>query len=253
MSNPDEHNRRIFDAETTVADYAGAADVLTPCEEMLFERHFVEPGAVLDLGVGTGRTTTWLQPRATSYVGIDYAEQMVAVARRRHPASDLRVGDAADLSEFTDASFDAVVFSYNGLDYLHPAEKRHRCLDEVHRVLHAGGVFVFSSHNPRAVLRRPDSSLRHEWGSAKYLGVAALASARAALRFVPTGAFWRGDGYVTDSARPLLTHMATPARVVADLAAHGFEVVETAGSLHPAPFASLRTPWVYYAARKVSP
>ena len=38
------------------------------------------------------------------------------------PGLQFEAADAADLSLFADASFDAVVFSFNGIDYLAPNE-----------------------------------------------------------------------------------------------------------------------------------
>jgi SAM-dependent methyltransferase len=103
-------------------------------------------GAVLDLGVGTGRTTGLLLETAASYVGLDLSPEMVARARRRHPGVDLRVGDASDLSAFADAAYDLVVFSFNGLDALsHP--DRLRALGEMRRVVAPGGRVLFSSLN----------------------------------------------------------------------------------------------------------
>ena len=57
--------------------------------------------------------------------------------------------------DFADASFDAVVISFNGIDCVFPEERRWQCLRECGRVLRAGGVFIFSSHNPRSIFLRP--------------------------------------------------------------------------------------------------
>ena len=100
---------------------------------------------VLDIGIGAGRTTNYLLPVAGSYVGIDISPAMLAQAKERFPQADLRLGDARQL-EFADHSFSLVLFSFNGIDYIEPAD-RPRVLREVHRVLRPGGVFVFSSHN----------------------------------------------------------------------------------------------------------
>ena len=103
-------------------------------------------GAVLDIGVGGGRTTGLLEPRARSYVGLDVSSEMVELARRRFPDIDLRVGDARQLAGLPDAHFDLVFFSYNGLDALdHP--DRARALAEMARVVAPGGRVLFSSLN----------------------------------------------------------------------------------------------------------
>lgn len=250
MSTAGDRNRQIFDAGETVAEYE-AATGLTPVEADLFTRCIPTDSDILDLGVGTGRTTAALSRDARSYVGIDYAPHMVEAALRANPGVDLRVGDAADLSDFAGASFDAVVFSYNGLDYLNPADARRRCIAEVNRVLRARGVFVLSVHNPRALVRPAGRGPRGDWGLAKSLAVTAVASAKAMRRLLPSAAFWTGDGYVVDSARPLLTHMATRRRVRGEITRHGFALVETAGSHAPDRTASVATPWTYYVFAKV--
>jgi SAM-dependent methyltransferase len=82
---------------------------------------------------------------------------MLAIARERFPGADLRQLDAADLSSFADASFDFVLFSFNGLDYV-PHGIRLQVLGEVHRVLRTNGVFVFSSHNRNTSVEPPSLS-----------------------------------------------------------------------------------------------
>jgi SAM-dependent methyltransferase len=101
---------------------------------------------VLDLGVGAGRTTELLAPRAKRYVGIDISPRMLADARTRCPAADLRLGDARDLAGLPTAGFDLVVFSFNGIDAL-THEDRPRALAEMRRVLADGGRLAFSTLN----------------------------------------------------------------------------------------------------------
>ncbi|MFN8016940.1 MAG: class I SAM-dependent methyltransferase, partial [Acidimicrobiales bacterium] len=209
-------------------------------------RRVPEGARILDLGVGTGRTTPWLAERGSSYLAIDYAPAMVEAAQRLHPGRDIRVGDAADLSFVEDGSVDVVVFSYNGIDYLDD-EARHRALDEVVRVLVPGGTYVFSTHNPRAVAIPPPStgSLPKRWAAA------GLMSARRVARMVPSSAFRSGEGWILDPVRGgLRTHMATPDRVREELAGHGLEVLEVRNGDEPRRPSTYRTPWWYYAARR---
>lgn len=214
-------------------------------EAQLFAEHLRDGMDVLDLGVGAGRTTPHLRRLGGRYVGIDVEPAMVAACRERFPDADVRVGDAADLSAFADASFDAVVFSFNGLDYV---ARRAACLAECHRVLRRGGVLLLSRHNPRAVLAVPARSRAPLW------------VLRRAVRLVPTRAFWRGSGTVVEppagfnspllrrpSGTPLPTAMATPRRVHEELRTHGFEVATTT------PTRSLTTSSHHYTAHRPTP
>jgi SAM-dependent methyltransferase len=101
---------------------------------------------VLDLGVGGGRTTSFLAEAAASYVGVDVTPAMVRDARRRFPEADLRSGDARDLSGFGDGAFDLAVFSLNGIDCL-AHEERDAFFGECRRLLRPGGALLFSTHN----------------------------------------------------------------------------------------------------------
>ena len=146
-------NREVFDSVDLVGSYNPDGG-LTPAEDRLIGAWVPPEPDVLDLGVGTGRTTPALRSIAGTYVGLDFAPAMIAAARRAHPGADLRVGDAAELSGFEDASVDFVLFSYNGIDYIHPAQRRAAALAEIRRVLRPDGVVVLSSHNPRAIFVR---------------------------------------------------------------------------------------------------
>src|SRR5271170_5057596 len=227
--------------KSEVAAYYASLDYLSPCEQTLFEE-FLKPGdAILDLGVGGGRTTPYLSRLASRYVGVDYAPKMVAACREKFPQLEFLVADATNLASLADGSFDSVVMAFNGIDALVPSEARRRCLAEIHRVLKDGGVFIFSSHNPRAVFLRPawnprkiDEIARMLVGQRKWLLEparilllclrVAVAVAKSAMdsvlrlsRRVWHRAFWSGDGFMVDPAHGgLLSHYAVPARVITE-------------------------------------
>src|SRR5438270_6942490 len=234
-----------------VAALYARLDYLTVCEQRLFES-YLHPGmSILDLGVGGGRTTSYLSSIASCYVGIDYSEEMIRICRSKFPQLQFTVADASDLSQFADGSFDAVVFSFNGPDHLAPDEKRERHLRECHRVLKSGGVYIFSSHNPRSLflelqwdrdrLRKIAGRVSKGGGVLYNLTLAALTGGRIILsgarsfakalprarRRLPTAAFWRGDGYILDPTHGgLLLHHAIPTKVVAELNRFDFRLLK---------------------------
>lgn len=163
MSAINQSSRRYYTTPAAIEEYEPLESLWKP-ERVLFERHRdALAGAVLDLGMGAGRTTRHLLAGADRYVGLDYSPAMVEACRRAFPDGDFQVGDAADLSRFDDHSFDAVVFSFNGIDCV-DHDSRLRILAEVRRVLRPTGRFVFSFHSRDAagrikavrLTRRPD-------------------------------------------------------------------------------------------------
>ncbi len=130
----------------TARAYRHASD-LFPAERTILDLLKAEVAAahVLDIGIGTGRTTGHLARRSAGYIGVDYSPEMIERARARFPEETLRVMDARDLSVFPEGRFDIVVFSYNGIDYVDHND-RLKILGQIHRVLRPGGIFMFSAH-----------------------------------------------------------------------------------------------------------
>ena len=140
-----ENNRRVYERRSTASYWTTE---LSPAEQAIFAHRAadIDGKDILDLGVGTGRTTRFLAPRGHRYLGIDYSERMVALCRARFPAADVRLGDARELGWIPENSFDFALFSFNGIDNV-DHNGRMQVLAEVFRVLRPGGVFAFSSHN----------------------------------------------------------------------------------------------------------
>lgn len=125
----------------------GVGSGLFPAETVIIARHFPPaPARILDLGCGGGRTTLALEAAGYDVEAIDLSEDLVDEARRHVRRAHVQLMDARTLA-FPDASFDAALFSFNGLDCVHPSRERARVLEEVHRVLKPGAPFYYSGHN----------------------------------------------------------------------------------------------------------
>lgn len=144
----DSINRGTWRRPATVATYRRLHGWTDPGEGAAMRRLApqVRGERVLDIGVGVGRTTEWLQPIAGDYLGIDYVPEMVEAARAAHPGVRFEQMDARDLSSLPAESFGFVMFSFNGIDAVPPAD-RPRVLAQVRRVLRPGGLFLMSAHN----------------------------------------------------------------------------------------------------------
>jgi SAM-dependent methyltransferase len=101
----------------------------------LLDAAAVGPGVrVLDVASGPGFVAAAAAARGAPVTGVDVAEGMVALARRRHPAIAFHLGDAEALP-FDDAVFDAVVANFLLLHLGRPE----RAAAEAARVLVPGG------------------------------------------------------------------------------------------------------------------
>jgi SAM-dependent methyltransferase len=104
MIMPKDKNLTTYNKADVVEHYDNL-EGLTPGEVYLFDK-YIKPGSrILDIGVGGGRTTPILSKHAKQYIGIDYADAMVHVCRKKFPNLRFYTMDASDLSEFSDLSF----------------------------------------------------------------------------------------------------------------------------------------------------
>ena len=99
------------------------------------------PGALLDVGCGTGAQTAVLSEHGWSAVGVDISEDQLRLARER--GLEVVQADASDLP-FGDASFDAVVSMWTHTD----VEDFPALVRESARVLRPGGPFVYVGAHP---------------------------------------------------------------------------------------------------------
>jgi SAM-dependent methyltransferase len=109
-----------------------------PLYEAAFDAAKVTKGTrLLDAGCGAGLALQLAAGKGASVSGIDASDALVAIARKRLPGADVRVGEIEELP-FADASFD-VVTGFNSFQY---AADRVRALSEARRVAKPGGVVI---------------------------------------------------------------------------------------------------------------
>lgn len=134
------------------ADYAlrSAPGIL----EILNRNVQTRGGFVVDLGCGSGLWAHELTKARYRVLGIDISEEMIAIARRRVPDAEFRVGS---LFEADIPPCDAVTSIGEVLNYLfdpgHDHQTLVRLFRRVYDALASDGVFVFDVAEPGQVTR----------------------------------------------------------------------------------------------------
>jgi ubiquinone/menaquinone biosynthesis C-methylase UbiE len=283
-----EEPRQYFRRADVVSEYAGFEFLLPPERAILEE---IGPGLaearMLDVGVGAGRTTIHFAPLVGEYVGIDLSPDMIDACRTRFAErpwnATFAVCDVRDLLRFASASFDFVLFSFNGIDTVGGRPDRLAAFAEIHRVSRPGARFCFSSSNLRFALLR-SSVPAALWSFARRSPAAALRHPRGLRRTVADARRWRrlnpalreaaarGEGLVVED-RPRHEFSAEfyaspkarirtekyyidPAKQVEQLVTGGFENVRTfdpdGREIDGKALAAEANWWLYYLCARAS-
>lgn len=247
-----EANQAIYDRDAEF--YPGRA--LLPPErkamELVGDR--LQEIDMLDIGIGSGRTTHTFGPAVRRYVGIDYSPRMIERAKQTFGEAsesiELVVADARDLSSLR-ARFDFVLFSFNGIDSV-GHEDRLKVLAEVRQVLVSEGVFLFSTHSMNALpLTLPRSCLQDRPGRQVQRFGRRLERVNKDLDLAAAHA--RGWVIITDGAHnfELRLYYIDPIYQVSQLRDAGFETIavfDKAGLEVDVRDAG-RDPWLHYYCR----
>lgn len=228
--------RGYYDSESFVEFYSRLRDSgLFRRERRAIADYFPADGRVLDVGCGTGRTTASLADQGFDVVAADVSLRMVATAATYGDDVAYAVADVATLP-FASDSFDAVLFSFNGLDELRPAAARDAALAEVRRVLAPDGVFAFATRNRLRWLVPFPPTPRHLRRLWRYWTLNGLEA--------NWGTSYRRD-VTTHSMKRV--HVTDPRAQRRRLADHGFDTVAQFG--RSGPFSAWFGPSLFFVAK----
>ncbi len=144
-------NKEMYENPDVIKLYSSDKQLQKPEETILnILKNQLPSMKMLDIGVGTGRTTLAFAPLAKEYVGVDYSEGMIKACQEQFQKADSKISfavcDARAMTNFKDNTFDFILFSFNGIDYMSHAD-REKTLKEIKRVAKADGIFCFSTHS----------------------------------------------------------------------------------------------------------
>ena len=113
---------------------------------------------ILDAGCGTGRHLGSLLRARINPVGVDFSRGMLEIARRNYPEVPLALADLQRQLPFESQRFDAALCALIGehLDELPLA------LQEIHRVLRAGGRLIFSVYHPEMAAAGKEANFQRD-------------------------------------------------------------------------------------------
>jgi SAM-dependent methyltransferase len=123
-------------------------------------------GTVLDIACGVGYGTDFLGAACDRAIGVEIADEAIAVARARYSKANVWfVQGNAERLPFSDASADAVT-CFEGIEHFLKPEAH---LAEVARVLNPGGTYLVSTPHPNAHVHGTDNPFHlHEFNLAQF-------------------------------------------------------------------------------------
>lgn len=164
MSEPYSVLAGFYDRLMEDVDYAAWCDFYVAC----FAKYVPHPvRSVLDLACGTGSITVPLAARGYAVTGIDLSAEMLTLARKKADEAHVPLV----LSEQNIASFDAggkadaVLCSFDGINYLTAKKDVASCFSRVFDTLLPDGLFVFdvgTEHHFRDTLA--DHTFPYDYG-----------------------------------------------------------------------------------------
>ncbi len=213
-----EFIRNSFNTEKTVSDYTRAVKEigLWESEKMMIKKYFNPKDRILDIGCGAGRTTIGFYELGYHLVeGLDLAEAMIVQARKISEELNYNinfsVGDAVCL-DYDDETFEAALFSFNGIMQIPGREKRIKVLKEIKRILKPKGYFLFTTHDR-------DSSKEYEsfWQEEKR---------KWEIHLQDKSLYEFGDRVIKMEERDTFLHFPTRDEVILSLEEAGFALIE---------------------------
>ncbi|MEO0114474.1 MAG: class I SAM-dependent methyltransferase [candidate division WOR-3 bacterium] len=120
-------------------DYVGWVNYI----EKIFKKFRIKPKTILDLACGTGIPTILFAKRGYRMIGIDRAQAMLEILKKKSQGYDITVYQA-DIRDFAiPEPVDTAICLYDSINYLLTEDDLERCFHCVRKAVKNGGLFVF--------------------------------------------------------------------------------------------------------------
>jgi ubiquinone/menaquinone biosynthesis C-methylase UbiE len=116
--------------------------------EFLFDDYVMPGDKVLDLGCGNGRFFEFLKDKDIDYIGVDFSEKLIEIAKEKYPKIKFQVADALNLP-FPNNYFDKI-YSIAVLHHIPSEEFRMQFLKEARRILKPNGFLILTVWKPES-------------------------------------------------------------------------------------------------------
>ena len=149
LTNPYEKFAYAYDRMMANVDYVRWTNYI----DAIFRQYKFLPSKILDLACGTGALTTLLATHGYEMCGVDRAEGMLTVARQKAEQQELEVQfSQGDMFSFNlNQRFDAVVCTYDSINYARNEEELTDVFRSVSEHLEPSGLFIFDVTTERNI------------------------------------------------------------------------------------------------------
>ena len=96
---------------------------------------------ILEIGCGTGNLAARFSKDFQEYLGLDYSENMLALARQKNPESSFVQGDMRNFS--LTKKFDAALITGRSINYILTNSDLHSTFSSIFGALHSKGCIIF--------------------------------------------------------------------------------------------------------------
>lgn len=113
-------------------------------EEYAFYNNLIQENngsSILEIGSGTGNLAKRFNQNNQNYQGLDYSDDMIAIAKERNKDSSFTQGDMRDFKLNT--LFDAILITGRSTSYLITNDDMNRTFDSIYKNLNDDGIIIF--------------------------------------------------------------------------------------------------------------